>query len=73
LALVPGGPAETVTGIPAGSTCIVTETGVSLPVAISYAPSASVLVNKNETKSVTITNDYANVLGAVQTQPNFTG
>jgi hypothetical protein len=72
LALAPGGPAETVTDIPAGSTCTVTETGVSGP-AISYAPSASVLVNKNETKSVTITNDYVNVKGAVQTQPNFTG
>jgi Domain of unknown function (DUF5979) len=59
LALASNGAAKTVSGIPAGSTCTVTETGVSPPVLISYSP-ISVVVN----------NDYVNVLGAAA---NFTG
>jgi hypothetical protein len=73
LSLVRDGAAQKVSDIPAGSTCTVTETGVSSAVGISYTPNASVVVNKNDAKSVTITNDYVNVLAAIVKQPNFTG
>jgi len=81
-----GGPAQTVTDIPEGSTCVVTESPVPSPAVVSYS-SNNIVVQEGDQVSVTVTNTYPEVgpstgdntpppnsaAEAVQVTPTFTG
>jgi hypothetical protein len=79
-----GGPAQTVTEIPAGSTCVVTEDAQPGGVGVTYS-SNNILVEEGDQESVTVTNTYPEVspnedgvspapaAEAVQVTPAFTG
>jgi hypothetical protein len=83
LDLVPGGPAQTVTQIPAGSTCVVTEDPVPTGVVDVNYSSNNILVEEGDQDAVTVTNTYLEVAPsnetvtpaaeAVQVTPSFTG
>ena len=79
-----GGPAQTVTDIPEGSTCVVTESPVPSPAVVSYS-SNNIVVEEGDQVSVTVTNTYPEVnpsttntdptpaAEAIQVTPSFTG
>jgi hypothetical protein len=77
-----GGPAQTVTDIPEGSTCVVTESPVPSPAVVSYS-SNNIVVAEGDQVSVTVTNTYPEVnpsnetvtpaAEAIQVTPSFTG
>jgi len=81
LDLVPGGAAQTVTEIPAGSTCVVTEDDPA-PAVDTYS-SNNILIEEGDQDSVTVTNTYPEVnssggdpqpaAAAVAVAPSFTG
>ena len=72
LDLVPGGAAQTVTDIPAGSTCVVTEDPVpSGVINVTYSTN-NVLIEEGDQDSLTVTNAYA-AAAPIQSQPSFTG
>jgi len=81
LDLVPGGAAQTVTEIPAGSTCVVTEDPVPSGVVDVAYSSNNILVEEGDQGSVTVTNTYLAVnpgatpgaAEAVAVTPSFTG
>jgi len=76
LDLVPGGAAQTVTEIPAGSTCVVTEDPVpSGVIDVTYSTN-NILIEEGDKDTVTVTNLYDEVTPAAQAvalQPAFTG
>jgi len=77
-----GGPAQTVTQIPAGSTCVVTEDAQPSGVGVTYS-SNNIVVEEGDQDSVTVTNTYPEVspstggvnpaAEAIQVTPAFTG
>jgi len=76
LDLVPGGPAQTVNQIPAGSTCVVTEDPVPSGVVDVNYSSNNILVEEGDQDSATVTNTYLAVqpaAEAISVTPAFTG